>query len=248
MTTRSSIAQMVGCRATYACSSTYAIIRMLFYVRIAPCPLLAHPPPLPQSPPIPSIPPPPATVDLVSIVTPPYLHRTQFKAALQAGKHVLVDKPMALNASEAEDMLQAASAVAASDPQRVVMVDHEMRFAPAFRRARELVHSGALGTLGLCSVNVMVPPLNKWVLGVEQVGVGGVGLEQVGGDVGGVGVESEVGDLVMCVGEAVVCGLCMHPLQSPHSTTITLPPTTGSIIGGQMHPRVVVCCARWAPM
>ncbi len=126
--------------------------------------------PSPPIPPISPHPPPPfPPVDLVSIVTPPYLHCQQFKAALAAGKHVLVDKPMCLNSTEAEEMLHAATAVA--DPQRVIMVDHEMRFAPAFVRARDLVQSGALGVLGMGSVQVVIPPIHR--LGCGCVGVWG---------------------------------------------------------------------------
>src|SRR5262245_642038 len=46
-------------------------------------------------------------IDLVSIVTPPYLHHEMTLAALEAGKHVLCEKPTAMNAVEARSMMDA---------------------------------------------------------------------------------------------------------------------------------------------
>ncbi len=81
-------------------------------------------------------------VDLVSIVTPPAWHKEMALAALDAGKHVLCEKPTALNAAEAREMWQAA---VASD--RIALIDHELRFLPTRRRMLELVREGYLGTL-----------------------------------------------------------------------------------------------------
>lgn len=81
-------------------------------------------------------------VALVSIVTPPNLHREMAIAALEAGKHVLCEKPTALNAGEAEAMLTAAQA----RPELLALIDHELRFLPAVRHARSLIADGAIGT------------------------------------------------------------------------------------------------------
>lgn len=75
-------------------------------------------------------------VDLVSIVTPPSEHREMVLAALEAGKHVLCEKPTALTALEAEHMLAAAK----MHPDRVTLVDHELRFLPSWRDARARMH------------------------------------------------------------------------------------------------------------
>jgi predicted dehydrogenase len=79
---------------------------------------------------------------LVSIVTPPSLHREMAIAALEAGKHVVCEKPTALNAGEAEAMLAAAQA----HPELLALIDHELRFLPAVRHARALITDGAIGT------------------------------------------------------------------------------------------------------
>lgn len=80
-------------------------------------------------------------VALVSIVTPPSLHRAMAVAALEAGKHVLCQKPTAMDAFEAEVMLGAANA----HPDQLALIDHELRFLPTLRLAKQLIAEGAIG-------------------------------------------------------------------------------------------------------
>lgn len=82
------------------------------------------------------------TIDLVSIVTPPHLHAEIAVAALRAGKHVICEKPTALNVAEAEDMFAAAQAV----PNQLAIIDHELRFHPQRAHLRRLVREGYVGT------------------------------------------------------------------------------------------------------
>lgn len=82
-------------------------------------------------------------VDLISIVTPPHLHAEITIAALNAGKHVLCEKPMALNVAEAEAMFAAAQAA----PAQLAIIDHELRFNPARAQLKELIRNGYVGTL-----------------------------------------------------------------------------------------------------
>ncbi|HJQ33669.1 MAG TPA: Gfo/Idh/MocA family oxidoreductase [Pyrinomonadaceae bacterium] len=81
-----------------------------------------------------------ADVDLVSIVTPPVTHAEMAVAALAAGKAVLCEKPMAMNADEAGAMCEAARASGA-----LALVDHELRFLPARRLMREMILAGEVG-------------------------------------------------------------------------------------------------------
>jgi predicted dehydrogenase len=74
-------------------------------------------------------------VDLVSVVMPPSMHVEIATAALRAGKHVLCEKPTALNTAEAEELIAAAN----EHPDRIALIDHELRFLPSFRAARERV-------------------------------------------------------------------------------------------------------------
>ena len=79
-------------------------------------------------------------VEAVYIATPNGQHAAQTADALAAGKHVLVEKPMALDEHEAEGMARAAEAAG-----RVLAVGFHLRFHPLHEQLRELVASGALG-------------------------------------------------------------------------------------------------------
>lgn len=81
--------------------------------------------------------------DLVSIVTPPNLHLEMATAALAAGRHVLAEKPTALNLDEARAMLAAAR----QSPSQLALIDHELRFLPSFILARQLIADGAIGAV-----------------------------------------------------------------------------------------------------
>jgi predicted dehydrogenase len=81
-----------------------------------------------------------ADVSLVSIVTPPSTHAEMTLAALGAGKAVLCEKPLAMNAEETERMR-----VAAHEAGALALVDHELRFLPARRRMREMILGGEVG-------------------------------------------------------------------------------------------------------
>lgn len=80
---------------------------------------------------------------LISIVTPPGLHREMAAAVLAAGKHVLCEKPTALDANEARAMAEAAR----GRSDCFALIDHQLRFLPAFRKARELIGAGAIGAV-----------------------------------------------------------------------------------------------------
>ena len=82
------------------------------------------------------------TIDLVSIVTPPHLHAEIAIAALRAGKHVICEKPTALNVAEAENMFAAAQAV----PGQLAIIDHELRYHPQRAHLRRLVREGYIGS------------------------------------------------------------------------------------------------------
>jgi predicted dehydrogenase len=81
-----------------------------------------------------------ADVDLVCITTPPSLHREMTLAALNNGKHILCEKPMAMNVAEAEEMN-----AAAGKKNLLALIDHELRFQPGRQRAYNMVRQGAIG-------------------------------------------------------------------------------------------------------
>ena len=82
-------------------------------------------------------------VDAVYIPLPNGLHAAWTLKALEAGKHVLCEKPFTANAAEAEQVGAAADA----RPGQVVMEAFHYRYHPVARRMREIVDSGELGTL-----------------------------------------------------------------------------------------------------
>jgi predicted dehydrogenase len=81
-----------------------------------------------------------ADVDLVSIASPPHTHREMTLAALEAGKAVLCEKPTAIDAGEAEEMLRRGEERGA-----LALIDHELRFLPARRLMREMIIAGEIG-------------------------------------------------------------------------------------------------------
>lgn len=80
-------------------------------------------------------------LDAIVLVTPTSLHADQAIAALQAGKHVFIEKPLALNLPDCERVL----AVAAEHPAQVAMVGFVRRFDPSYRNAARAVEAGEIG-------------------------------------------------------------------------------------------------------
>lgn len=79
-------------------------------------------------------------VDAVAIATPAWSHRGIALAALAAGKHVLVEKPLAASSAEAREMVALAQARGL-----VLMCDHTYCYTPVVQRIRDIVNSGELG-------------------------------------------------------------------------------------------------------
>ena len=81
-------------------------------------------------------------VGLVDVVTPGYTHREIVLAALEAGKHVICEKPLANTLAEAGEMLDAARAAGT-----INAVCFNYRRAPAVQLAKKLIDEGRLGTI-----------------------------------------------------------------------------------------------------
>jgi predicted dehydrogenase len=79
-------------------------------------------------------------VDAVIISTPNTLHYPQTMAALKAGKHVLVEKPMAVDMKQADAMI-----AEAKKQKRILQVNQTLRFHATYAKIKELVDSGAIG-------------------------------------------------------------------------------------------------------
>ena len=100
-------------------------------------------------------------VQAVTIATPPFLHYSQAKIVLEAGKHLLLEKPTALSGAEAE-------AIAGLARQRglIATLDFEFRFVPAWQRLAELLAEHYVGSLRLVKIDWTVPgradPSRAW--------------------------------------------------------------------------------------
>jgi predicted dehydrogenase len=85
-------------------------------------------------------------VDLISVVTPPATHMEMTLAALDHGKAVLCEKPMAMNATEAKQMVDRARAA-----NVLAVIDHELRFLKSRKTMRMMLVSGAIGNIRHCN-------------------------------------------------------------------------------------------------
>ncbi|HLI39379.1 MAG TPA: Gfo/Idh/MocA family oxidoreductase [Streptosporangiaceae bacterium] len=81
-------------------------------------------------------------VDAVVVATPPSSHVAVALEAIRAGKHVLVEKPLATSAAGARKLVDAASAAGV-----ILMTGHTFEYNPAVRKLRQLVRGGELGEL-----------------------------------------------------------------------------------------------------
>lgn len=82
------------------------------------------------------------SVTAVAIATPAATHLDIGLACIESGKHVMIEKPLALSSGDAEKLV-----AAARDAEVVLMCDHTYCYTPAVRKIRSLVREGALGDL-----------------------------------------------------------------------------------------------------
>jgi predicted dehydrogenase len=81
-------------------------------------------------------------IDVVHLATPNYLHYPHAKAALLAGKHVICEKPLAMNTKESGELVKLAA-----DKKLVNAVNFNIRMYPMSQQARSMVQSGQLGDI-----------------------------------------------------------------------------------------------------
>jgi dTDP-4-amino-4,6-dideoxygalactose transaminase/predicted dehydrogenase len=87
------------------------------------------------------------TLDVVIIATPHWQHAKLAVAALNAGLHVVCEKPLSVTVAQADEILRAKEASKAS-----FAVVHQSRFEPAYQQAKRLLQSGELGPIIRCSM------------------------------------------------------------------------------------------------
>ncbi len=113
-----------------------------------------------------------ADIDVFSIALPNYLHAPVALAALKAGKHVMLDKPMATNAADA------AKLVAEARKQKVLlMVGQNQRFISEVQTAKQLIDKGVLGDVYHAKTawcrRAGIPRIGSWFTQKQFAGGGG---------------------------------------------------------------------------
>src|ERR1044072_5239062 len=81
-------------------------------------------------------------IDAIALATPAITHYEMAKAALEAGKDVLVEKPLAIDVKHGEALVELAAAKG-----RILMVGHILRYHPAILKLQELISGGVLGKI-----------------------------------------------------------------------------------------------------
>ncbi|HOS91964.1 MAG TPA: Gfo/Idh/MocA family oxidoreductase [Armatimonadota bacterium] len=104
------------------------------------------------------------SIALIDICLPTYMHKEATVAALAAGKHVLCEKPMALNPNEAQAMIDAAERA-----EGFLMIAQCLRFWPEYAAAKRIVDSGELGRVKHVSCRRVSPrPTWSWENWLQQ--------------------------------------------------------------------------------
>ena len=112
------------------------------------------------------------SLDAVVVATPAVTHYELAKRALEAGKHVLVEKPPAMSAAEADDLVSTAERA-----DRVLMPGHLLLYHPAVSKLRELIDAGELGDVFCVYSNrqnlgkIRTDENALWSLGVHDLSV-----------------------------------------------------------------------------
>jgi predicted dehydrogenase len=87
-----------------------------------------------------------AEIDAVYIATPPYLHPEHFEMAVASGKHILMEKPVAVDAAGVRRVLAAARNL---KPGQTVVVDFQQRYGKDYREAYQRIINGEIGRISM---------------------------------------------------------------------------------------------------
>lgn len=109
-------------------------------------------------------------VDAVLLVLPHHLHYEIGMACLRAGKHVLMEKPLANSEAECLELIHTAA-----EYDRILMTAYPMRFHPLILRLKELMDEKALGELfqvAIWTEQLTIRPAGDWITSAEKLGGG----------------------------------------------------------------------------
>src|SRR4051794_33066908 len=136
------------------------------------------------------------SVDAVVIATPVFTHFGLASQALNAGKHVFVEKPMASSSAEAEELIELSDGM-----DRALMCGHTFLYSPAVRAVKDLLRAGDLGEIYFISSSRVNLGLHQrdvsvvWDLGPHDFSILLYWMEEMPDWVGAVGRASIVPDI-----------------------------------------------------
>lgn len=108
-------------------------------------------------------------IEMIDIVLPSHLHHEVGMAVLQAGKHLLMEKPMALSIAECRDLVQAAQAAG-----RQLAVGHEFRFSTLWGQVKQILDDGGIGEPQYAMIELWRNPYrlgsDGWRYDIRRVG------------------------------------------------------------------------------
>ncbi len=111
-------------------------------------------------------------LELIAIVTPTSSHFSLAKQALEAGKHVLIEKPMTQTASQAQSLIELAG-----KQGKLIFVDHTFAFSPAVEEVEKEIRKGTLGNLlffesSRINLGIIQPDTNVlWDLAIHDLSI-----------------------------------------------------------------------------
>ena len=108
-------------------------------------------------------------LDVVDVVVPSYLHHEIATAVLAAGKHLLLEKPMAISLRECDDLIELAR-----KNQRLLAIGHEFRLSSLWGKVKQLVDSGYVGEPQYLLIELSRKPYRQgsqsWRYDIHRVG------------------------------------------------------------------------------
>ena len=108
-------------------------------------------------------------LDVVDVVLPSHLHHAVAQDVLQSGRHLLLEKPMALSIADCDELI-----LLARERNRVLAVGHELRLSSLWGRAKELIDGGAIGEPRYALIDLWRRPYrlgsDGWRYDISRVG------------------------------------------------------------------------------
>jgi len=108
-------------------------------------------------------------IEVIDVVVPSHLHHEIGRAVLEAGKHLLMEKPMALNVAQCDDLI-----ALAAQKRLLLAIAHEFRFSSLWGKVKEMVDAGVIGDLRYCLIELWRKPYrlgsDGWRYDINRVG------------------------------------------------------------------------------